>query len=353
DKIDIYKTFIDTAERTIERRMRANQFYFYVVAALVIAYAWLAESQWRGAAVVGAAAALLAGCLFYPEPASADEAHKKAATPLANGEIAVGWREFKPWIARLDHKSKPLWQKTISNESGALVKVTPLPDGHFVAGSMLYGGFGPAWAISFDLHGNILWKQNFGEGTYSISSMAALPNGSVLFAGGDSSGDRFARWAALVNSDGKLIWQRAFDSKGNVGTAYAIAPIKNGAIIAGQRWRTPFGEGYHSGEPWAARIGNNGEIIWSKDFGPDMSFPKAANKQPDYVLHSVEVTSGGKVILKGEGVKFVRGGQRKVATWQLRVGLDGNVTGKEYSAEADGHGDNSPLSSAEGGKVRK
>jgi hypothetical protein len=50
DKIDIYKTFIDTAERTIERRMRANQFYFYVVAALVIAYAWLAESQWRNAA---------------------------------------------------------------------------------------------------------------------------------------------------------------------------------------------------------------------------------------------------------------------------------------------------------------
>lgn len=50
DKIDIYKAFIDTAERTIERRMRANQFYFYVVAALVIAYAWLAESQWRNAA---------------------------------------------------------------------------------------------------------------------------------------------------------------------------------------------------------------------------------------------------------------------------------------------------------------
>ena len=50
DKIDIYRAFIDTAERTIERRMRANQFYFYVASALVIAYAWLAESQWRGAA---------------------------------------------------------------------------------------------------------------------------------------------------------------------------------------------------------------------------------------------------------------------------------------------------------------
>lgn len=308
---------------------------------------------------ISLATTLLVACLLRPAPASADEAHKMAAAPLADGEIAVGWMElessmeFKPWIARLDRQGKPLWQKTISGESGELNKLAPLRDGRFVAGSMLYGGFGTAWAISFDPHGNILWKQNFGEETYSISSMAPLSDGSVLFAGGDSSGDRFARWAALVNSDGKLIWRRAFDSMGNEGTAYAIAPIENGAIVAGQRWRTCFCEGYHSGEPWAARIGANGEVIWSKDFGPDMSFPEAADRRSDYVLHSVEVTSDGMVILKGDGITFVRGVSRKVATWRLRVGLDANVTGKEYSAEADGRGDVAPSRSMESGNVNK
>lgn len=44
-KIEIYKTFVDTAERNIERRMRTNQFYFSLVAALFIAYSYLAETS--------------------------------------------------------------------------------------------------------------------------------------------------------------------------------------------------------------------------------------------------------------------------------------------------------------------
>ncbi len=49
-KIEIYKTFVDTAERNVERRMRINQFYFSIVAALFIAYAYMAEGKLRGAA---------------------------------------------------------------------------------------------------------------------------------------------------------------------------------------------------------------------------------------------------------------------------------------------------------------
>lgn len=49
-KIELYKTFVDTAERTIERRMRNNQFYFSVVAALFIAYAYLAEGKLKSVA---------------------------------------------------------------------------------------------------------------------------------------------------------------------------------------------------------------------------------------------------------------------------------------------------------------
>jgi hypothetical protein len=51
-KIEIYKMFVDTAERSVERRMRINQFYFSIVAALFIAYAYMAEGKLRGAAEV-------------------------------------------------------------------------------------------------------------------------------------------------------------------------------------------------------------------------------------------------------------------------------------------------------------
>jgi hypothetical protein len=75
DKIDIYKAFIDTAERTIERRMRANQFYFSVIAALVIAYAYLAESRLKATATT-----LSAG---VPSTATAPDASATAAIDAA------------------------------------------------------------------------------------------------------------------------------------------------------------------------------------------------------------------------------------------------------------------------------
>jgi hypothetical protein len=49
-KIEIYKIFVDSAERNVERRMRINQFYFSIVAALFIAYAYMAEGKLLGTA---------------------------------------------------------------------------------------------------------------------------------------------------------------------------------------------------------------------------------------------------------------------------------------------------------------
>jgi hypothetical protein len=285
-------------------------------------------------------AAWLGGPLLLPASASQDEVHKMAAVPLPDGEIAVGsvWigEELKPWIARLDPQGKTLWEKA-PGEEGELSAVVALPGDRFAAGSQILAGGSNAWAISFDAQGNVLWKQYFGEDAYSVSSIAALHDGSVLVAGGDSSGAASTRWAARVSSRGELVWRRAFDSRDNNGTAYAIAPLAGGAIVAGQRWLTCFCEGYHSGEPWAVRLDESGGIIWSKDFWPDMSFPAADGTNPDYVLCSVAVAPDGAIILKGDGVKFVKAlVTRKVAVWQLRVDLDGKVTGKDYSAAADG-----------------
>jgi hypothetical protein len=286
-------------------------------------------------------AAWLAGPPHLSASASPDEVHKMAAVPLPDGEIAVGsvWigEELKPWIARLDPQGGTLWRKTPGEDGEELSTVVALPGDRFAAGSRIFAGGSNAWAIGFDAHGNVLWKQYFGEDAYSVSSIAAAPDGSVLFAGGGSSGAASTRWAARVSSRGELVWRKAFDSTDNNGTAYAIAPLAGGAIVAGQRWRTCFCEGYHAGEPWAARLDESGGIIWSKDFGPDMSFHAADGRNSDYALCSVAVAPDGAVILKGDGVEFVKAQvTRKVAVWQLRVGLDGNVTGKEYSAAADG-----------------
>ena len=46
----LYKLFVETAERNVERRLRTNQFYFSIVAALFVAYSWMAQGRFSLAA---------------------------------------------------------------------------------------------------------------------------------------------------------------------------------------------------------------------------------------------------------------------------------------------------------------
>ena len=55
-RIDIYKLFVETAERNVERRLRSNQFYFSIVAALFVAYSWLAQGRFPFATPAAGAA---------------------------------------------------------------------------------------------------------------------------------------------------------------------------------------------------------------------------------------------------------------------------------------------------------
>lgn len=43
--VEIYKTFVDTAERNIERRLQTNRYFFALTAALFVAYAFLLENR--------------------------------------------------------------------------------------------------------------------------------------------------------------------------------------------------------------------------------------------------------------------------------------------------------------------
>ena len=48
--IEIYKIFVETAERNIDRRLQANRYFFTVIAGVFAAYAFLAEARAKGLA---------------------------------------------------------------------------------------------------------------------------------------------------------------------------------------------------------------------------------------------------------------------------------------------------------------
>ena len=44
---EIYKIYVGTAESNIERRLKLNQYYYSIVAAIIVAYAYLAEGRFK------------------------------------------------------------------------------------------------------------------------------------------------------------------------------------------------------------------------------------------------------------------------------------------------------------------
>ncbi len=199
--------------------------------------------------------ATLIGMLSFCFPAGSlalpggERAEVRATAPLADGDIAVGWKDFKPWIARRNGKGNLLWEKAAGEEGGRFNAVAAVTGGGIVAAGAANIQVGPAWAAGFDADGKLLWTRHLGKNnSYAAGAIAALPEGGVVLAGGESSGAATARWAARLDAHGGLVWYRTFDGEDNRGTASSIALLPGGAIlIAGQRWHglhvrgVPFG----------------------------------------------------------------------------------------------------------------
>jgi len=47
NNVEIYRMFVDTAERNIDRRLQANRYFFTLVAAIFLAYSYLLEDRPR------------------------------------------------------------------------------------------------------------------------------------------------------------------------------------------------------------------------------------------------------------------------------------------------------------------
>ena len=100
--------------------------------------------------------------------------------------------------------------------------------------------------------------------------------------------------------------------------------------------------------PWVARLGKNGEVIWSKALRSDMEFvEKALRGKTRYSGLNLEILPDGGVILEGrvDIVLTVSGcSEEYSASWRLRVGLeDGNLSKQEcFGGTAGGCGGGSP-----------
>jgi len=181
--------------------------------------------------------------------------------------------------------------------------------------------------------GSVYWAKRFGDSDLQFAtSVAADPSGNVLVTGGlygsadfgggmlTSAGDADV-FAAKLSPQGDHLWSKRFGSNCNQQNATAIATDAQGNVyVAGYfDGAIDFGGGPLYGAPCAsgrfwsflAKLGPNGEHLWSKRFANDSS-------QESNRTRRMRVDAAGNIVITGSFNGKVEFGGGLVTTPQAR-----------------------------------
>lgn len=177
------------------------------------------------------------------------------------------------WLVRLDAQGVPLWQFEYGGGSvDAARAVTPTADGGFaVAGSSSSSGAGSddAWVMKVDAGGTILWQKTLGGiDADQAEAIVELPDGGFAVAGSTNSltSSGHAPWVLRLDGTGSLLWQRvvAADVWGDLG---AVARSADGQLVVVGRVAEA---GFPSNDLWCAKLAlSDGKPLWQRAYEGD------------------------------------------------------------------------------------
>ena len=141
-------------------------------------------------------------------------------------------------------------------DSGRVTALAPAPGGGFLVATEIPG------LVRVGAGGEVLWEQSFaGEDQGMVPvSLLAHTDGRYVAAWEDK--------VACFSENGTRLWQTSLDAAGGIGY-HPIYPAPERGVLV-------FGEGQHvfSGDRFevylqAARLDENGTVLWKRDFGSD------------------------------------------------------------------------------------
>ena len=238
-----------------------------------------------------------------------------AVTAVSDGIIAVGYSDRYSFsfgdmdsisakgdrdaiIVKYDFLGNVIWKKNFGGNGRDMYhSVIEVPNGIIAVGVSAYSSFNTgdwegvmgkgsddAIMVKYDLHGNVVWKRNFGgNGDDSFNSVTAISDGIV--AAGYSVSFGFGDWAGIMskgNNDaimvkydfnGNLVWKKNFG--GNQNDCYfSVTAVFDGIVAAGFSasgsfgsgdWTNITGKGYD--DAILVKYNHNGDVLWKKNFG--------------------------------------------------------------------------------------
>lgn len=174
------------------------------------------------------------------------------------------------WVWRLDAAGEVIWQMAYGGAAvDTFAAVVGTTDGNFVVAGETWSfgaALSDAWVLKLDREGNVLWQNRYG-GALADGARALQPtaDGGVVVAGYTDSlgmGGRDA-WVWQLDTAGEVVWQFALGDVGTDETHGLLRLPDKGLLVVGAT--DSFGAG--NGDAWAARLDANGQLVWQRAYG--------------------------------------------------------------------------------------
>jgi uncharacterized delta-60 repeat protein len=218
-------------------------------------------------------------------------------------------------VLKLDSNGDIVWHKTYggsNTEWGNSVQETS-DGGYIVAGKTksFGGGSYDYWVLKLNSDGNIVWQKAYGgSGWDSAESVRQTSDGGYVVAGltGSYGAGSYDYWVLKLNSDGNIIWQKTYGGSGGDSAGSVRQTSDGGYVVTGTT--VSFGEG--SVDYWVLKLNSDGDIVWQKTYGGSGGDS----------AESVRQTSDGGYIVAGYSASF---GDGSYDFWVLKLNSNGGV----------------------------
>ncbi len=237
------------------------------------------------------------------------------------GDVYGAHGDWDAWVIKISAKGELLWQKTIGGTGiDYLYAVAETSNGDLVVGGFTTSSNGDLngqnskgnedyWIAKLSANGDILWSKNYGGTLYDgVRGLCIAKNGDIVVTGvsfsnnGDVTGahDDADIWVLRLNTDGNLIWQRAFGGSA-AETGYSVFQRSdNNFIMVGETTSTGGDiSGNHGGQDiWVVKFDGNGNLKNQKCLGGsgfDYARAAALGANDDIIVGGTSNSSDGDV----------------------------------------------------------
>jgi len=288
------------------------------------------------------------------------------STSDGNALVATGGVDLGgAGLMKLDPNGATLWSKEVSDPGGAGARIddiVALPD----AGALLGGTLGSDssadyWVTRIDAKASPVWSYTFGgNGEDDLQALAATADGGCLAVGTSYSFSSLPLlWAVRLDANGKVVWQKSYDTGGDVYGRSAVAAAGGGFLVGGEdlldalalrlgedgsvSWATDVASGVQDAEingavglpnggfavaggtntnAWIVGLDSGGSVAWSHEFGGSQDERIGGMLEYHGVGEPLQALPDGSLVAAGTSSSF----SADYDAWLLHTTPNGNVT---------------------------